>query len=381
MTTISQPKKSASGFLWLVVVSALTLVGIGAAIYQSTTGMGVTNLSNLETWGVYVAGFIFFMGLSAGSLVLGALPVIFDLPKLLPYAKVAAFTGLASLIVGGLFIFVDIGQPMRLWHLVTYGRLGSPLFWDLLLTIAYLIISTVYLVRLLQAERKAVAPPRWMAYIALVAGLADGLTSFVFATQMAHEFWFSAIQPMAFEVAAIASAGGLLMIVLLILRQIGYLSLSLADLKPVAISTAVLLTLNLLLVASEVVTLAFGQSENGLALVNGMLASPLFWVEVIAFALAIFLLFVPQLRTRTAGMFAASVLTLAGLVAKRLLFVALGFAIPNISYPGVDIGSPNYGPSLNEWVLTLGLIGLFALILTIGFRALPLRPAARTGNA
>lgn len=374
MSTITQPKRTAGGMLWLLIVIALTLVGIGAFIYQAQSGMGATNLTNLETWGLYVAGFIFFMGLSAGSLVLAALPVIFELPRLRPYAKIAAFTALASLIVGGLFILIDIGQPMRLWHLVSFAHLGSPLLWDLLLTVAYLIISTVYLLRLIQAEHKSIAPPKWLAYVVLIAGLADGLTAFVFATQTAHEFWFSAIQPMMFEVAAIASAGALLMLVLSILKSSGYLTLKLADLKPLAIVTAVMLGLALMLIASEVVTLSFGQSETGKSLVNAMTSTPLFWIEIVAFVVAIILLLTPQIRTQFAGITIAAITILIGMVAKRLLFVALGFAIPNISYPGVDVGSSLNSPSTLEWVLTLGLAALFALLLTLGFRTLPLKP-------
>lgn len=376
MTTVTQ-KNSAGGILWLVIVGLLTVVGIGSWIYQAQNGMGVTALSNLETWGLYIAGFIFFMGLSAGSLVLASLPLILNLPKLQPYAKIAAFVSLVSLVVAGLFILIDIGQPMRLWHLVSFGRLGSPLLWDLLLTIVYLVISTVFLVRLIQAERKGTTPPMWLAYIVLVAGLADGMTAFVFATQTAHEFWFSAIQPMTFELGAIASAGGLLLFLLAILNRIGYLKVNFADFKPLMVVIALLLGTILLLLFSEVVTLVFGQSEAGLALVNSMLAAPLFWVEVVALIAALILLLVPQAQTQAGGIAIASILTLVGLVAKRLLFVELGFAIPNISYAGVEIGSSAYSPSLIESLLAFGLVGLFALLLTLGLRSFPLKPAVR----
>jgi molybdopterin-containing oxidoreductase family membrane subunit len=340
--------------------------------------MGATGLTNLETWGLYIAGFIFFMGLSAGSLVLAALPVILDLPRLRPYAKIAAYTALISLVVGGLFILMDIGQPLRLSNIVAFGQLGSPLLWDLILTVVYLIVSTVYLLRLIQAERTGRTAPKWLAYVVLIAGLADGLTAFVFATQTAHEFWFSAIQPMTFEVAAIASAGGVLLFILTVLKLTGYLKLNLPDLKPVAVLTAIMLAVILLLLASEAVTLAFGQSESGLRLVNTMLNAPLFWVEVIALGAAFVLLLLPQVQTRSGGLLLAAALVVIGLAAKRLLFVTLGFSVPNIPYVGVDIGTPAYAVSTVEVVLTLGLVALFALLLTIGLRALPLKPVTKS---
>jgi molybdopterin-containing oxidoreductase family membrane subunit len=318
------------------------------------------------------------MGLSAGSLVLAALPVIFDLPRLRPFAKIATYTALISLVTAGLFILMDIGQPLRLSNIVAFAQLGSPLLWDLLLTVIYLIVSTVYLLRLIQAERRGSTVPKWLAYIVLIAGLADGLTAFVFATQTAHEFWFSAIQPMTFEVAAIASAGGVLLFVLTILKLCGYLKLNLADLKPAAVFTAVMLGVILLLLASEVVTLAFGQSEGGLLLVNTMLGAPLFWVEVIALGVAFVLLLLPQLQTRPFGLLLAAALVVVGLAAKRLLFVTLGFSVPNIPYAGVDIGTPVYTVTLVEGLLAFGLVALFTLLLTIGLRALPLKPVTRS---
>jgi molybdopterin-containing oxidoreductase family membrane subunit len=378
MTTMTQNKKNPVGMIWLVIVSLLTVVGIGAWVLQLQNGMGATGLTNLETWGLYIAGFIFFMGLSAGSLVLAALPVILDLPRLRPYAKIAAYTALISLVVGGLFILMDIGQPLRLSNIVAFGQLGSPLLWDLILTVVYLIVSTVYLLRLIQAERTGRTAPKWLAYVVLIAGLADGLTAFVFATQTAHEFWFSAIQPMTFEVAAIASAGGVLLFILTVLKLTGYLKLNLPDLKPVAVLTAIMLAVILLLLASEAVTLAFGQSESGLRLVNTMLNAPLFWVEVIALGAAFVLLLLPQVQTRSGGLLLAAALVVIGLAAKRLLFVTLGFSVPNIPYVGVDIGTPAYAVSTVEVVLTLGLVALFALLLTIGLRALPLKPVTKS---
>ena len=375
MTTMTQPQKNTLGSVWLALVVALTLVGIAALVYQFMNGMGVTGLSNIQTWGLYVSGFIFFMGLSAGSMVLAALPVIFNMPRVRPYAKIAAFIGLGALIIGGLFIMFDIGKPMRLWHLVAYSRLGSPLLWDMLLTVAYLIISTVYLMRLIQSERRGSTPPKWIAILALVAGLADGLTSFVFATQMAHEFWFSAIQPMSFEIAAVASAGSLLVILLICLNMFRYMTFDNKDLKPIALGTAALLTLNLMLIASEVITMSFTQSESSMELVNAMLATPEFWVEIVTAVLAVGFYLLSLSRMPSALLVIAAILSLVSLLAKRLLFVTLGFSVPNITYPGVDIGSAVYAPSIAEWLLALGMVGFFALILTVGFRTLPLKPA------
>ena len=351
MTAITSPRthNKVAQPLVLVVTGLLTVLGIVAWVVQLRDGVGATSLSNLNAWGAYIAGFIFFMGLSAGSLVLAALPVLFDLPRFRPYARLAAFVALISLIVAGLFILVDIGRPERLWRIVRFGQLGSPMLWDLLLTIVYFVIATVFLRRLMTA--KSDASVKVVAWVALLAGIADGVTAFVFATQIGREFWFSAVQPISFFAAAVASAGAILLLLLVILRASGYNVLECCDLAPLAGLTAVSVALGLMLLASEVVTLAFTRSATAMELVNGMLASPLFWVEVAAGLLAI--------------------------AVKRLVFVRMGFSVPNIDYPGVAIASgTGYAPDLVEWGVMVGLTGLFIFLLALGFRALRLAPTS-----
>jgi molybdopterin-containing oxidoreductase family membrane subunit len=361
-TTSTQSRKKTSFPIWLGITGLLFVIGIAAWIVQLVKGVGVTNQSNFEPWGIYIAGFIFFTGLSAGSLVLAALPVLFDLPKFRPYAKIAAFIALVALIAGGLFILVDIGKPDRLWRIVRFAHLGSPMLWDLLLTIAYLIISTLLLRRLMSSS-KTDGILKALAWLALVAGVADMLTGFVFATQVA---------PISFFVAALASAGAVILLVMVVLKSNGWVALEGRDLQPIAGLTAAALGIDLLLIFSEIITLAFTRSDKSLELVRIMLASPLFWIEVAAALVAIVLLALPSTRRISIWIVVAAVLALVALALKRLLFIKMGFAIPNIQYPGVEVAPSAYIPSLVEWGLVVGLVGLFAMLLIIGIRTLRL---------
>jgi Ni/Fe-hydrogenase subunit HybB-like protein len=128
-----------------------------------------------------------------------------------------------------------------------------------------------------------------------------------------------------------------------------------------------------LLIASEIVTLAFTRSDSALNLVQVMLTSRLFWVEIICGLGSIIILALPSLRKQQAGLLAASALGLIHLAAKRMSFVNMGFAVPNINYPGVNIArSGIYSPNLIEWGLVVGLIGLLVLLLTVGLGILGL---------
>lgn len=361
----------------LVAGGLLTLMGLAAWIVQLVQGMRATALNSQAIWGLYIAGFIIFMGLSAGALVLAALPVLFDLSRLRPFSKLAAYVALVSLIAAGLFILVDIGHPERLWRIVSFAHLGSPMLWDLLLTIAYLIIATVFLRRLSTTSPGSSLKP--VAWLALLAGLADGVTSFVFATQVAHEFWFSAVQPVAFFVAALASAGALLLLLGVLLKARGYAVPDCCELGPLATLVAAGLGIGLLLTASEIVTLAFSRSASALELVNKMVASPLFWLEVASALLALAFLALPALRSQRPYLNLGAVLALVSLAIKRFVFVRMGFAVPNINLPWIStVPSGGYTPNLLEWVVTVGLVGLFVFLLTLGLRSLDLLEAKKS---
>lgn len=376
MATLRQSRKNIASPLWLLLAAALTLLGIAAYVVQLRQGIGATSLSNISPWGVYIAGFIFFMGLSAGSLVLASLPLLLDLPRVRPFAKIAAFIALAALVAGGLFIVLDLGHPERAWHMFVFGRVGSPMLWDLLLTAVYFVIGAALLLALLAPARaKGLLKP--LAALALLAGIADGLTAFVFATQVGREYWYSAVQPLTFFVAALSSAGATIILALLVLRPSGYVRFSVSDLDPLPAMTAVAVALGLLLIGSEVVTHAFGGPASSRELVQLMLRSPWFWVEVLT-GLAAVALLLPVLR-RTPGVLAlGAILALVHLAVKRVMFVQLGTAVPNINYPGVPIApATGYSPSLIEWGVGAGLVGLFAVMLMLGFRILRLDSAGK----
>ena len=57
----------------LVVGSgAIALVGIGVYVYQLMFGLGITGMNNSTSWGLYLTCFMFFVGLSAGGLIVAS---------------------------------------------------------------------------------------------------------------------------------------------------------------------------------------------------------------------------------------------------------------------------------------------------------------------
>ena len=123
-------------------------------------------------------------------------------------------------------------------------------------------------------------------------------------------------------------------------------------------------------------------------LVSGPLA-PFFWVEVIGCALAAVIAFVPKLRTNPLVV-VASLLAIVGIFCKRVQLLVGGFQIPNLDLSTVMTSSTVthweagmqgayqgmvYVPTILELGVTLGVVGLGVLLLCLGLKYLPLRPA------
>ena len=126
-------------------------------------------------------------------------------------------------------------------------------------------------------------------------------------------------------------------------------------------------------------------------LTTGQLA-PFFWVEVVGCILCAVVCFTPRLRTNPLVV-AASLLAIAGIFCKRVQLLVGGFQIPNLDYAGPvsqytvtgwESGMAGayqgmvYWPTLLEFGVALGVLGLGALLLLVGLKYLPLKPTEKS---
>ena len=127
------------------VSAVAVLVGLALWFMQLSGGMVQTAMRNLDSWGLYITGFMFFVGLSAGGLIISSVPKALGIHGFGGISKVAVFSSIACTVVAIGLVVVDMGQPFRVWELFVYSNLGSPLMWDIIVLGTYLILSCVYL--------------------------------------------------------------------------------------------------------------------------------------------------------------------------------------------------------------------------------------------
>lgn len=129
------------------VLALLVVIGWGIFMYirQVTLGLGETGMDRPTFWGVYMVNFIFFIGISHAGTLISAILRVTGAEWRRPITRVAEAITVFALIVGTLQIIIDMGRPDRLWFVLRYGRLQSPILWDVVSVTLYFLGSVTYL--------------------------------------------------------------------------------------------------------------------------------------------------------------------------------------------------------------------------------------------
>ena len=377
----------------IAVAAVVTIAGIVLWGVQLSGGLAQTGMRNFDSWGLYITSFMFFVGLSAGGLIISSVPRAFGLKGFGGISKVAVWTSICCTVLAIGFVVIDLGQPLRLWELFAYSNLGSPLMWDIVVLATYLILSIVYLWATVRVEngKGSERALRVISVIALVtAVLVHSVTAWIFGLQQAHEFWHTALLAPWFVSSALVCGVALVLIVIIGLRRAGYMELAQENVVKMVKLLGAFVCVDLYFFACDLLTSAFPGGSGAEVvdmLVTGPLA-PFFWVEIIGCALAAIIAFVPRLRTNPLIVVGA-LLAIIGIFCKRVQLLVGGFQMPNIDYAGpmtqysvVDWSSGMagayqgmvYWPTPLEFGIVLGVVGLGALLLLLGFKYLPLKP-------
>ena len=112
---------------------------------QLSDGLVVTGLNRPISWGFYIVNFVFFIGISHAGTLISAILRLSKAEWRRPITRMAEVITAIVLAIGGLHPILDLGRPDRMLNLFFYGRLQSPLLWDVTAITCYFTASTVYL--------------------------------------------------------------------------------------------------------------------------------------------------------------------------------------------------------------------------------------------
>jgi molybdopterin-containing oxidoreductase family membrane subunit len=376
----------------IIIAAVVALIGIALWMFQLAGGMVNTNMRNLDCWGVYIILFMLFVGLSAGGLIISSVPKVFGIKGFGPISKIAVWTSICCTILAIAFVVVDLGGPLRAWHLIAFANLSSPLSWDIIVLTLYLVLSIIYLRAIMRSEqgKGSSAGLRALSALAMICAIGvHTVTAWIFGLQAAHDFWYTAILGPWFVTSALLSGLALVLIVVVALNKTGYVSVSQADFAKMARLMGIFTAIDLYFFACDLLTTGFpgGQATEIVELLTLGQLAPFFWFEVVFGVVVMIIAFYPKLRTMPLITLAA-VLSVLAILCKRIQLLISGFQLPNLDYasvltgPGlggaeyplaVAEGALIYTPSALEMGIVAGVLALGVFLLLLGLRKLNLK--------
>ena len=358
----------------LIVLGVLTLAGIGCWIFQLANGLGVTGMSNTTSWGVYITLFMFFVGLSAGGLIVASSAHVFNIESFKKVALPAVIASTVCICLAGLFIFLDLGGIQRVWRMFTGPNFVSPLMWDMGVITLYLVINILDIVWIVKGDEAKVHK---LSFVALpTAIMVHSVTAWIFGLQIGRT-WHTAIMAPIFVASACDSGLALLLLGLVVLEARGIFHTGAELFGKLAKLLAVFIAVDAYFIACELLTMGYpGAGEaSALAVMTTGASAPFFWFEIIGGLLVPFLILVlAKSRERRGVVVGASVLVVLGVLCKRIWLLFTAFVAPYVNgspvvpdyYLAPDaLGFGQLGafyvPTAIELVIVIGVLSLGTL--------------------
>jgi len=131
--------------IWLGSLLTLFLICLYFYYTQLRDGLGVTGMNDNVAWGIYISNFVFFVATSLIGMLISSVLGLMNIKWIKPINRIAEIIAVAFALVAGLVIITDMGRPDRLHHVLVYGRIQSPILWDITVVITYVAISLLLL--------------------------------------------------------------------------------------------------------------------------------------------------------------------------------------------------------------------------------------------
>jgi Ni/Fe-hydrogenase subunit HybB-like protein len=404
------------GKIWTTVLICICLVGAYAYLLQLRRGLAVTNMGDVVSWGIYISNFVFFVAISlVGSLITAVLRLA-DVHWSTPLTRIAEIIAVSAIVFAAAIIIVDMGRPDRFYHLFIYGRLQSPILWDVIVIGTYFVISLLLLYFPLLPDLKILLKnkersPKWMnrlynflgsfwkgtagqvkinnkainilcITIIPVAFSIHTVTSWLFATTY-RPGWDSTNFGAYFVSGAFLVGAGGVVVAMYIFRKYYHLEKYITEkhFDRMGRIVVMLALLYLYFNINEYLIPAFKMKKPEEAHLINLFAgdyAPLFWFAIlVGMILPILILLFKQGR-RPVPMFVAGIMVVVGAWFKRYLIVTPTLLHPFLPMHDAPARFFHYFPSWEEWAIAMGSLAGALLIITFFARIFPIIPIHET---
>jgi molybdopterin-containing oxidoreductase family membrane subunit len=133
-------------------IGTIVAWGLAAFTYQVMTDLSVTGLDRPVMWGIYIANFVFWVGLSHSGTMVSAILRLSQANWRRPILRAAEAMTVFSITVAGLFPVIHLGRNWVVYYFMPYPNqrglwpnFRSALLWDATAITTYIIGSSLFL--------------------------------------------------------------------------------------------------------------------------------------------------------------------------------------------------------------------------------------------
>lgn len=371
----------------------------------AVTGLGDWGIGGEVPWGLYIGGFVWWVGLAHGGIAISAAVRVLNIDRYRVIARIAEVLTILALAMAAFNVVLDLGRPDRIFNTILQWPMTvhhSPLAWDIAVLSLYLVLSLTYLTLSLRGEIYALRDrlPRYfspvyafitfgyrpaedakvsqilwwqaVAILALVPLLSGGVVPWLFSLIGAQPGWYGAAAGAAMLTESLTSAVAGVLIVAVVFRYAYGWHDIIEDriFRDLAIILAFLSLGTLWFTLHDVLTGVYMAPVNIAAMTDGMLGLHFFWIAIVGLVGSVIVLFAmiawPDRFFNIAALGIVSGVLAITILNKKVMFVVEGLMHPT-QPPLTNLYADGwYTPTLSEWVLFSGTI----LIVAIGFLVL-----------
>ena len=368
----------------LLVFGGFALAGLLSTLWVMKYGIGSTGMTNRVPWGLQIVMAVYYIGLSAGSLVISGLYGVFGKLEYKPFARIAVYLATLFLIAGLLSILTDQGRLDRVFvEPFVHFNLQSMFSINPILYNGHILICLIYLWALFTERKRTTTVVATLAFGWAFCVHSGTGAIFGFGARVLYE---SPLLPASFVAAAMAS-GTALMIVMII-------GLFRATNRPLDdelicwlgrfLAICALVVLYFLFVENAYRAYVVELREAARYYLFGGFHSLLFWIGLIFLGLVVpmCILFNPRTGKSIPWIVLASSLVIFGVLCERYVIVVPGLTNPPDLFPGMEIvhdpalvqGYATYSISTQEVLQALGVLGVIGFLFLLGLKYLKLLP-------
>jgi molybdopterin-containing oxidoreductase family membrane subunit len=370
------------------------------------------------SWGIYISNFVFFVAISLVGSLITAVFRLANVKWSTPLTRIAEMIAVAAIIFAALIIVVDMGRPERFYNLIFYGRVQSPIMWDVIVITTYFFISILLLyypllpdikILIQYKEKTGKRLNKFYAFIGSfwkdtpeqiklgkkainilciiiipVAFSIHTVTSWLFATTY-RPGWDSTNFGAYFISGAFLVGAGSVLVAMYVIRATYRLQkyITWEHFEKMGRIVVMLALLYLYFNINEYLVPAFKMKKSEEAHLMSLFAGDyalLFWFAVLVGMILPILILVFKRGRRPFPAFIAGCMVVVGAWFKRYLIVTPTLLHPFLPMNNVPDNYRHYFPSWEEWAISFGSLAGAMLIITLLCRIFPIIPIQETLN-